>query len=324
MAETDPQRPAPASSRRLARPRRGVAGARVLLGLKRGEFVLHYQPKVELESGLQIGVEALARWRHPRRGLLDAGAWLAAARHPRVLPWFRAFVLETAIAQSAAWRAEGRDFMVSVNLVPEGFAADGLVASVEATLTRHGLPGSYLGVEVTEAAFAAAGPRARAIADGLTALGVTLALESFPAGQLSIDRLVAMPFGQLKIAPRFVGRMVGSASHHAVVRAAIGVGQGLGMVVVAEGVEDSDTFRALRALGCDAGQGYLFTPAVSAEGLSIWAAAGHERDPHEPLPTTRIEPGPRRSRNNGALAALIGRCTGLLSCCGCVRGPGSC
>lgn len=252
-----------------AEPVRLWQAAKVWRAMRRGEIVLHYQPKVSVDSGAPIGVEALARWEHPRRGLLAPVDWLSATEH-RWLEWrFCAHVTRTAIAQAARWRDEGRDFVVCVNVSPSCFVNRALPRLITRALHEHGLPATYLCVEITEAALDLS-ERSASVARELTELGVILALDDFGVGHSSMDRLVGLPLNELKIDRRFVSRMVTSDRNGAVVRAAVGLAHSLGMVVVAEGVESPETMRSLESLGCDIAQGYLFSPALPSDELDTW------------------------------------------------------
>jgi EAL domain-containing protein (putative c-di-GMP-specific phosphodiesterase class I) len=251
-------------------PWRPVRALAVWRAMRRGEIVLHYQPLVEVGAGHTSGAEALARWAHPRRGLLLPAEWLAATEHPWLERRFCTFVLRTAIRQAAAWRREGRDMVVCVNVSPTCFLAGWLPRLVEGLLAEHALPATYVCVEITESALDLSAERSQAVAEALTGMGVQLALDDFGIGHSSMDRLVGLPVARLKIDKRFVLNMVRSDRHGAVVRAGIGLGHGLGMLVVAEGVEDDATLRSLFGLHCDTVQGFLFSEAVPAPDLDVW------------------------------------------------------
>ncbi|MFL5844375.1 MAG: EAL domain-containing protein [Solirubrobacteraceae bacterium] len=255
-----------------AEPSRVLRSFQVWGAMRRGEIVLHYQPKISVQTGETIGVEALARWEHPRRGLLPPGDWLAATEHRWLESRFCAYVLRAAVRQAAEWRSAGRDFVVCVNVSPCCFGKRFLPRTIDRLLAEHGLPVTYLCVELTEEALGLS-DRARAVARELTERGVVLSLDDFGVGHSSMDRLVGLPLHELKIDRRFVSRMVASDRNGAVVRAAIGLAHSLGMVVVAEGVESSETLRSLEVLGCDIAQGFLISPALPAGELETWLRA---------------------------------------------------
>ncbi|MCW2992220.1 MAG: bifunctional diguanylate cyclase/phosphodiesterase [Solirubrobacterales bacterium] len=255
-----------------AEPVRLWRAAQVWAAMRRGEIVLHYQPKVAIATREPAGVEALARWQHPRRGLLAPDRWIRATEHPWIEWRFCVYVLRAAVRQAARWRAEGHDFVVCVNVSPCSFVNPALPRLIGQTLRDHGLPGTYLCVELTEEALDLSN-RSLAVANELTDLGVLLSLDDFGVGHSSMDRLVALPLTELKIDRRFVSRMVASDRNGAVVRAAVELAQSLGMVVVAEGVESAETMRSLEQLGCDVAQGFLFSPAVPQAELEEWLRA---------------------------------------------------
>lgn len=254
-----------------AEPGRAFRGIAVWRAMRRGEIVLHYQPKIRLGSGGFTGVEALARWDHPRRGLLAPAEWLGATEARWLERRFCAYVLRAAVGQAARWHAEGRDFTVCVNVSQQCFASRSLPRQVQRLLEESGLPASYLCIELTEEALALS-DRSIAVAEQLTELGVLLALDDFGVGHSSMERLVGLPLHELKIDRRFVSRMVASDRNGAVVRAAIDLAHSLGMIVTAEGVESAEILDSLERLGCDIAQGFHFSPAIAAEDLGRWMA----------------------------------------------------
>lgn len=252
-----------------AQPGRLWQGAQVWRAMRRGEIVLHYQPKIDVATGRMSGVEALARWNHPRRGMLAPAEWLPATEHRWLEAPFCRYVVRQAIRQAAAWRRIDGDFAVCVNVSPCCFTRRELPRLIEAELAAHQLPPSYLCVELTEEALELA-DASLAVANELTKLGVALSLDDFGVGHSSMERLVGLPLGELKIDRRFVSQMVSSDRNGAVVRAAVTLAHSLGMSVVAEGVETEETMRSLGALGCDVAQGFLFSRALPNDELEAW------------------------------------------------------
>jgi EAL domain-containing protein (putative c-di-GMP-specific phosphodiesterase class I) len=242
---------------------------RVWLAMRRGEIVLHFQPKVTLATGETSRVEALARWEHPRRGVLLPGEWLRATESRWLAMRFCRYVLEAAIRQASLWHRDMRDILIEVNVSPQCFVDHRLARCVEELLERWDLPPSYIALEVTEEALDRP-DRALTVAYQLSAMGISLSLDDFGVGHSSMDRLARLPFAELKIDKRFVMGMLGSDRHRAVVGAAVSLGHGLAMDVVAEGVENVATRDRLVASGCDTGQGFLFSPALPAGELTEW------------------------------------------------------
>lgn len=258
-----------------AEPGQVFKGVRVWLAMRRGEIVLHYQPRIDLASGTFAGVEALARWQHPRRGLLAPADWLPATEARWLERRFCVFVLRQATRQAAAWREQGQDFTVCVNVSQRCFAQRSLPRIVRQLLDECGLPAVYLCLELTEEALAVS-DRAVAVAEHMTEMGVVLALDDFGVGHSSMERLVALALNELKIDRRFVSQMVTSDRHGAVVRAAVGLAHSLGMVATAEGVESPEIRQSLELLGCDVAQGFLFSPALPPDELDGWLARAAE------------------------------------------------
>jgi EAL domain-containing protein (putative c-di-GMP-specific phosphodiesterase class I) len=259
--------------------------------MRRGEIVLHYQPKIALSTGRTVAVEALARWRHPRRGLLPPAAWLRATENPWLEMAFCRYVLDMAIHQARLWRLSGLDLLIEVNVSPRCFVDRRFPQHVAELLERWEVPPSFIALEVTEAALDIP-ERALAIAEQITGLGVSLALDDFGVGHSSMRRLVRLPFSELKIDKSFVMGMIGSDRHNAVVAAAISLGHGLNMEVVAEGVENAATLARLAVMDCDVAQGFHFSRALPADDLVAYLAE-EEHAPHAPASAPAVAPGAR-------------------------------
>lgn len=254
----------------------GVGTGEVALGLRvrramaRGEIVMHYQPKVSLTTGELVGVEALARWRHPRRGLLAPGEWMAGAELAWTERRFARYTLEAAIEQAHRWlHEEGLDILVCVNVTPRCFADGYLPEFVTDALERAGLGPERLQIELTEAALDLS-PAAIDVARRLNELGIGLALDDFGVGHSSMERLARLPINELKIDRRFVMHHARLPREAAIVRGAIDLSHALGVAVTAEGVETRHDLDALRRDGCDTAQGYLYAPALDPDDLVRW------------------------------------------------------
>ncbi|WP_369068628.1 putative bifunctional diguanylate cyclase/phosphodiesterase [Kineococcus terrestris] len=234
----------------------------------RGELVLHHQPVVRLADGRTTGVEALVRWQHPRRGLLGPDRFIGAAERSGAIAEVGRWVLATACAQAAAWRAGPAghpDLTVAVNLSVAQLAP-GLVEEVRAVLADTGLPATALVLEITETVFVQEGDTAREVLAALRALGVRIAVDDFGTGYSSLSYLRRLPVDVLKIDRSFV-RAMGRDEDTAVVRTVIGLAQALGLETVAEGVESAEEGALLRRLGCDQAQGYHWSRPVPAADL---------------------------------------------------------
>ena len=254
-------------------------------GIERGEFLLHYQPVVDLATGAMQGVEALVRWAHPTRGLVMPGEFIGAVEDTDLALPLGAFVLDRAIAQAAAWQAQfpsEEPIRMSVNVAPRQLRDPGFAGMVAALLARHGFPARALILEITERILAGEDPQAvQAMAD-LRALGVWIALDDFGTGYSALGYLRRFPVDVLKIDRSFVGGVDRSADDRALVEAIVRLGQAFGLGLVAEGVETEGQREALLALGCRSAQGYLFSrPVAVAELTSLLAdqAIGRQYEP---------------------------------------------
>jgi diguanylate cyclase len=250
-------------------PRNLFTSLAVLRALRRREIVLHYQPKVSLATGELVGAEALARWQHPRHGLIPPADWLVATEVPWLERRFARYTIERAIEQCARWKAEDRDLIVGVNITPRALADRSLPAFVTDLLRRTGAEARHVAIELTEAALDVS-PHARTVARELSDLGLILKLDDFGIGHSSMERVVALPLHEIKIDRRFVTKLSDTARERAVVRAAVGLGRDLGLRVIAEGIETPFVLRSCAELGCDTAQGFLISQPMPAAELPNW------------------------------------------------------
>ncbi|HST61049.1 MAG TPA: bifunctional diguanylate cyclase/phosphodiesterase [Longimicrobium sp.] len=237
-------------------------------GLERDEFVLHYQPIVSLEDGRITAFEALVRWRHPERGLLLPGAFLAAAEDSGLIVPLGRWALREACRQMQAWRQAhpaAADVAVNVNLSTRQFLHAGLVEEVEEALRESGLPGNALRLEITESAIMERGEACVELLCTLKALGVQLCIDDFGTGYSSLSYLHRFPVDVLKIDRSFMRDLGVHGENLGIVRAIVALAHGLGMHAVPEGVETAEHLACVRELECAFGQGYLFSPAVDAD-----------------------------------------------------------
>jgi diguanylate cyclase (GGDEF)-like protein/PAS domain S-box-containing protein len=251
----------------------GVAGRLELVGdLRRAdvdrEFVLHYQPNVDLATGTVVGFEALLRWQHPRRGLLMPAEFIASAEATGRIVEIGRWVLGEASRQVATWRERlGSDALsVSVNVSPRQVRRPGLIEDVQAALAASGLDPSALTLEITESVLA--GPRDDLIGilQEVTEIGVDLALDDFGTGYSSLSLLQDLPVDTLKMDRAFVGAMGTAGERVALVRAIVELAHALGLQVVGEGIETELHVSTLMRFGCRVGQGFYFArPLTVAE-----------------------------------------------------------
>jgi diguanylate cyclase (GGDEF)-like protein len=243
-------------------------------GLEREEVVVYFQPQAELGSGRIVAMEALARWQHPRRGLLLPAHFVAVAEHTGTSRALTSYVLDRVVRQGAAWADAGTPVAVAVNLSMVDLLDLSLPDEVEALLAREGLDPALLELEITESAIMADPARVREVVARLDELGVRLAIDDFGTGYSSLTYLKRLPVDVLKIDRSFVIGMASDESDRAIVRSTIDLGHNLGLTVVAEGVETRRLWDELRALGCDVAQGWHVAHPAPAEELGPRLAQG--------------------------------------------------
>jgi diguanylate cyclase (GGDEF)-like protein len=238
-----------------------------------GELKLAFQPKIRLANGELCGAEALMRWQHPTRGLLPPGAFVPFAEQAGFIRKLTRYALREATRVGAAWHRAGRPLPIAVNISADDLADPGFEAGVGEALRESGLPPSLLALEVTESGFIADPAQALGRLEALRLLGVGLSIDDFGTGYSSLSYLTRMPVDELKIDRSFVSALGSSSEVAAVVRAALEMAHSLGLKVVAEGIEDLATAQQLAVLGCDVGQGYLYSKPLLREDFEHWRAA---------------------------------------------------
>jgi diguanylate cyclase (GGDEF)-like protein len=249
-------------------PTKAPSRDEILAALDAGEFVAHYQPIIAVDSGEIVAAEALARWNHPRHGLLPPAAFVPAAEATGTIPGIDRAVLEQACSEAAAWCEEdgyAPDAAVHVNLSGEGLRTSELVGVVEDVLGRTGLAPRRLVLELTESVLIAEMPTAQPVLASLRALGVRIALDDFGTGYSSLACLRSLPVDILKVAKPFVDGAGRTPHDHALLAMIIDLGSLFGVSVVAEGIERQDQLDALADLRCDMGQGFFLGRPLDGE-----------------------------------------------------------
>lgn len=248
--------------------------------LEKDEFTLHYQVQVGGPGRRVVGIEALLRWNHPVRGLVEPAQFVAVAEECRQIVPIEEWVLRTACRQNKAWQSAGaRAVPVSVNLSGQHFGIESLAEKVGAALDESGLAPEHLKLEITESVLAAGRENVTANLHRLRQLGVRLSLDDFGTGHSSLGCLKRLPLSELKIDRSFAGDIVGNADSAAIVSAIVAIGRSLDLELVAEGVENEDQHDCLRMRGCDVMQGFLFGPPLPAEAIATLLAPGREWTP---------------------------------------------
>jgi len=249
-----------------------------------------FQPKVDPASGLVTGAEALARWQHPEQGFIPPDQFIPLAEHSGLIRPLTMHVLDVALQRCASWRRAGHDLDVAVNLSPNSLLDIGLPDVAAELLHQTGIPPSALTLEITESSIMADPTRSLRTLDRLHTLGVKLAIDDFGTGYSSLGRLRELPIDEVKIDKSFVQRMSVDHRDRAVVNSALQLGHALELEVVAEGVEDVETYTHLTNEGCNVIQGYYVSRPLPADTFADWLAA--RREPDEVRASGLIVPGP--------------------------------
>ena len=233
--------------------------------IDRHEFEVHFQPRVSLTTGKVVGAEALLRWRHPEEGMLEPSAFIAVAEDSGLMQPIGEIVLRAACQAAQAWSAGGLgELLVSVNLCPREFRGRSLLPIVSQALMDSGLDAEQLEVEITEASLMRDLEKAEHVLVGLQTMGVRIALDNFGTGYSSLSNLRRFPLNSLKIDGRFVRAAPEDEADARIVAALAGLAAGLGLHLVAEGVETAQQLEFVRRCGCNEAQGYHLSRALPA------------------------------------------------------------
>jgi diguanylate cyclase (GGDEF)-like protein len=232
-----------------------------------GQVTVRYQPKVDASTGRVVGVEALARWEHPVRGLVMPDEFIALAEHSGLMAKLTASVLDESLANLRMWRTIAPTLTIAVNVSPRQLSDRELPGLVAGALRRAGAPASALTLEVTETGVMGSSARVQAVLRELHELGLKLAIDDFGSGATSLSYLGRLPLSELKIDKQFVLGLE-DTTNHAIVRSTIELGHNLGLQVVAEGVESLETWRTLLRLECDVIQGYYLAKPLLANDFT--------------------------------------------------------
>ncbi len=251
-------------------PHKMLITAELRQAIEKDELALLYQPIVDLASGRALHAEGLLRWKHPLRGLVTPAHFMPAVERSGLIRPFFAFALGSALEQCAAWRAQGVDLRVAVNLSVRNLLDPGLVDVVSDAIERSGISASWLGLEITESMLMVDPERALKSLTRLPNMGVSLSIDDFGTGYSSLAYLQRLPVYAVKIDQSFVRDMTLDLSSRAIVEATVDLAHRLGLKVVAEGVETQATYDDLRTIGCDAAQGYLLARPLAATALTKW------------------------------------------------------
>ena len=249
------------------------AGRLALMGemrqaIRSNQLELHYQPKVDFRTRRTYGVEALVRWRHPVRGLLPPDQFIPLAEQSDLMSSLARWVLTEAVAQVQAWRQHGLELTMAVNLSAANLHEASLPGLIGDLLASYDVAASVLTVEITESGIMVA--QADRTVRRLSEMGVSVSIDDFGTGYSALSYLKALPVDEIKIDRSFVRDMAVNPDDAAIVQPTIDLGHNLRLHVIAEGVEDEETWRLLESLGCDSAQGFYVSKALPAAELEAW------------------------------------------------------
>ena len=246
--------------------------------LERSEFILHYQPQVNLKSGKITGVEALVRWRHPVKGMIPPAKFISVAEETRLILPLGEWVLHTACSQAVKWHKEGYDITVAVNMSALQVEEHRLVELVDDALRLTGINPQYLELELTENLLIERSDAINRIFQQLREKGVRMAIDDFGTGYSSLSYLSKLPIDKLKIDRSFVRDIADDADDRSIVEAIVSMSHSLRLKAIAEGVETPEQEEILHRLNCDEIQGFLFSKPLPSDELDALLAANARRD----------------------------------------------
>jgi EAL domain-containing protein (putative c-di-GMP-specific phosphodiesterase class I) len=250
------------------------------------QFVLYYQPQVDMRDGKIKGLEALVRWQHPERGLVMPGEFIGTLERIGLIRKLGDWVIAEACRQLAEWRCEGsEELRVAVNVSPLHFHDPAILETIRDTLDEHGLPAQALELEITESSVQS-DTKALVVLQQLQDIGVRISIDDFGTGYSSLGSLKHLPIDTLKIDRVFVRDMLERHEDAVMLGTIIGLSHALGYTVIAEGVEQREQTMVLAGLHCDLAQGFLFSPPVPAREIQrllqhkpFFDSAGHKPSP---------------------------------------------
>lgn len=254
-------------------------------------FLLCYQPKLSCADDQPAGMEALVRWQHPRHGLLSPDEFIGLAENTGLIRPLTYWVLNTALRQYASWRKEGVDIPIAINLSAQSLRERDLPGRLRDLLDTWGLMPEHLILEITESVLMDDPERSMEIVTALHDLGIAISIDDFGTGYSSLAYLKRLPAREIKIDRSFVSDMDDNPDDIVIVRSTVELAHNLGLRVVAEGIETIGVWERLKEMGCDIGQGYLFSRPVVADEFLAWYHRARDGQPIESRPAmTLVQP----------------------------------
>jgi predicted signal transduction protein with EAL and GGDEF domain len=251
-------------------PARLALGGDLRRAIDEGQFVLHYQPQVDLALGIPVAAEGLVRWNHPQRGLLGPFEFIEVAEHTGLIKDLTYRVIELGLRDLRTWQAGGRSIALSLNISVRSLLDRNFPREVQRLLALHGVKGESLTLELTESSLMVDPGVAKRAMGELSEIGVSFAIDDFGTGYSSLAYLTDLPVRELKIDKSFVLAMSADARNRIIVRSTIELARNLGLRTVAEGIEDRETLDGVRELGCELAQGYHISRPVPCSEFERW------------------------------------------------------
>jgi diguanylate cyclase len=234
------------------------------------QLQIYYQPKVTASGGCVVGCEALVRWHHPERGFIPPGDFIPHAERTGMIRFLTAWVVSSTLRQLRCWQDAGLGLDVAINVSPTDLADPGFVQALTAQLAQTGADPAHLVLEVTESAAMKDLPNTLRVMDSLRVLGIRFAIDDFGTGYSSLAHLKRLPVDEIKIDRSFIQELEARPEDDVIVRSTINLGHALGLKVVAEGVEQADSFNSLARFDCDLIQGYFVSKPMPAAEFTSW------------------------------------------------------
>ena len=235
-----------------------------------GQLFLHYQPKLNLKTQEIVGFEALARWNHPRLGMMSPGMFIPLIEMTNSIHKLTEEVLDQALAQQLSWRKSGLNFSVAVNLSARNLVDDNIISLVKRLLEKYDTKPEMLELEITESALMHDPIRAVQYLNQLAELGIQLSIDDFGTGYSSLSYLRKLPIHKLKLDRQFIMDMLINEQGQSIVETIIGLSRNLELSVIAEGVEDKETLDQLKIMNCDQAQGYYICRPNTWDKIEHW------------------------------------------------------
>jgi len=251
-------------------PSRLTLVSQVRPAMEQGEFEMYYQPKVRLTDGRVAGAEALIRWNHPERGVVAPDDFIPLVEKTVLLGPLTSYVMENVMRQWRAWADDGMAIPIAINLSPRSLLDRQLPENVGRLLERYSMAPSFLRMELTENFLMSDSARSNAVLSQLSQVGISLSIDDFGTGYSSLSHLKQLPIDEIKIDRSFVMDMHEDGNDYMIVRATVDLGKNLGLRIVAEGVEDRETFDRLADFGCDEAQGFYIARPMNLAEFGRW------------------------------------------------------